>query len=241
VQELRGRGLVHDMLLELLPAADVAAYLAGRLGGPVAPALVAGVHARTDGHPLFLVTLVEHLVQQRLLGRSAGQWTLRAGVEARVAQLPQEVRQLLTRRLDTLPAAARQVLEVASVVGQAFAAAAVAAGTQDTVEAVDAVCDGLVTAHRVLEDTGVTVWPDGTRGGGYRFHHALSQQVLYEALGPTRRAQLHRQIGARLERGCQVKCVTFLHWHPAPEQHHKLIERRFPLGNRLGPFFGDML
>src|SRR5499426_4816627 len=187
VQELGGRGLVHDLPLELLPAADVAAYLAGRLGGPVAPALVAGVHARTDGHPLFLVTLVAHLVQQRLLGRSAGQWTLRAGGEARVAELPEAVRQVLTRRLDTLPAAARQVLEVASVVGPAFAAAAVAAGTQDTVEAVDAVCDELVTRHRLLEDTGVTVWPDGTRGGGYRFHQALSQQVLYAALGPTRR------------------------------------------------------
>jgi len=64
VQELRGRGLVHELPLELLPAAEVAAYLAGRLGGPVAPALVAGVQARTDGHPLFLVTLVEHLVQE---------------------------------------------------------------------------------------------------------------------------------------------------------------------------------
>src|SRR5262249_19917379 len=32
-------------------------------------------------------------------------------------------------------------------------------------------------------------------------HHALYQQVLYEALGPTRQAQLHRQVGARLEAG----------------------------------------
>ena len=149
VQELGGRGLVRELPLELLPAEDVAAYLAGRLGGPVAPPLAAFVHARTDGHPLFLVNLVEHLVQQRLLARGAGQWTLRAGGEARVAQLPEEVRQLLTRRLDALPAAARQVLEVASVVGQAFAAAAVAAGTQGPVEAVDAVCDGLV-AHAAL-------------------------------------------------------------------------------------------
>src|SRR5262249_36743495 len=182
VQELGGRGLVRDLSLELLLAADVAAYLVGRLGGPVAPALVACVHAHTDGHPLFLVTIVEHLVQQRLLGRSAGQWTLRAGGEASVADLPKEVRQVITRRLATLPAAAQQVLEVASVVGQAFVAAAVAAGTQDTVEAVDAVCDGL-GQHRFIEDTGVTVWPDGTRGGTYRFHHALYQQVLYEALG----------------------------------------------------------
>ena len=127
-------------------AEDVAAYLAGRLGGPVAPSLVAFVHERTDGHPLFLVNIVEHLVQQRLLAQGAGQWTLREGEEARVRQLPEEVRQVLMRRVDLLPAAARQVLEVASVVGPAFAAAAVAAGTQGPVEAVDAVCDGLVTA-----------------------------------------------------------------------------------------------
>ena len=41
--------------------------------------------------------------------------------------------------------------------------------------------------------------------------------------------------------GCQVKCVTFLHWHPVSEQNHKLIERRFPFWNGLGPFFGHML
>jgi len=200
VQELGGRGLVRELPLELLSAADVAAYLAGRLGGPVAPPLVAFLHDHTDGHPLFMVTIVEHLVQQRLLARGVGQWTLRAGVAARMAHLPQEVRQLLLRRVDLLPAAARPVLEVASVVGPAFAAAAVAAGTQGTVEAVDAVCDELVQ-QRFLADTGVTVWPDGTRGGGYRFHHALYQQVLYASLGPTWRAQLHRQVGARLAGG----------------------------------------
>src|SRR4030095_13583098 len=69
VQELGGRGLVRELPLELLLAEDVAAYLAGRLGGPVAPSLVAFVHAHTNGHPLFLVTIVEHLVQQRLLAR----------------------------------------------------------------------------------------------------------------------------------------------------------------------------
>src|SRR5262249_37014365 len=126
VQELGARGQMRELPLELLPAADVAAYLAGRLQGPVAPALTAFVHERTDGNALFLVNIVEHLVQERLLARRAGQWTLRAGEEASVARLPEEVRQLLTRRLDALPSAARRVLDVASVVGQEFAVAAVA-------------------------------------------------------------------------------------------------------------------
>ena len=42
-------------------------------------------------------------------------------------------------------------------------------------------------------------------------------------------------------RGCQVKCVTFSHLHPLPKQNHKLIEGRFPLGNRLRPLFGHVL
>jgi predicted ATPase len=37
VQELGGRGQVRELPLELLPAEDVAAYLSGRLQGPVAP------------------------------------------------------------------------------------------------------------------------------------------------------------------------------------------------------------
>ena len=51
------------------------------------------------------------------------------------------------------------------------------------------------------DDIGLVVWPDGSRGGRYRFQHALYQQVLYERLGTARRLELHRCIGARLEAG----------------------------------------
>ena len=64
-----------------------------------------------------------------------------------------------------------------------------------------------------------------------------------EALGSSCAAYLYVEhtIGQRRAGGCQVKCGTFLHWYPVSEQYHKLIERRFPLGYGLGPFFGDML
>ncbi|MGH2609567.1 MAG: ATP-binding protein, partial [Tepidiformaceae bacterium] len=127
-QELCGRGQAVELRLELLPVEDVAAYLAGRLGGPVAVSLAAFIYARTEGHALFMVNIVEHLVQQGLVVRHEGEWTLRAGVEAQVASLPEEVRQLLLRRIEALQPEARQVLEAASVVGETFAVAAVAAG-----------------------------------------------------------------------------------------------------------------
>jgi predicted ATPase len=201
VQELCGRGQGVDLRLELLTAEAVAAYVAGRLGGPVAAPLAAFVHARTDGNALFMVNILEHLVRQGLVVRRAGEWTLRVGAEAVATGLPEGVRQLIMRRFDDLPPEARRVLEAASVVGEAFTVAAVAAGAQCLVEAVEAVCEELAAQQRFLDDTGLTRWPDGTSSGRYRFQHALYLQVLYERLGTARRAGLHRRIGARLEAG----------------------------------------
>jgi predicted ATPase len=199
VQELCGRGQGRELRLEFLTAAEVAAYVAGRLGGPVAAALTALVAERTDGNALFMVNIVEHLVQQGGVVRRAGQWTLREGTAAQVASLPVGLRELLLRRIEALPPATQRVLEAASVVGEVFTVAAVAAGSQAPVEDVEAVCEGLAAQQHLLDDVGLRVWPDGTRGGRYRFQHALYQQVLYDQIGTARRMQLHRRIGVRLE------------------------------------------
>ena len=199
VQELVGRGQCAELRLELLSGEDVTAYVAGRLAGPVAATLAAFVHGRTEGNALFTVNIVEHMVQHGLVVRRDGQWTLRQVPE--VSGLPEGLRQLILRRIEELPAAARQILEAASVAGKAFAVAAVAAGLQSPQEDIEVVCEGLVAQQRFIDDTGLAVWPDGTSGGTYQFQHALYQQVLYEQLGTRRRAQLHYYIGARLEAG----------------------------------------
>jgi predicted ATPase len=133
--------------------------------------------------------------------RRAGQWTLGEEAEAPGVSLPEDLRQLLLRRIEALAPEARRVLETASVVGDAFAVAAVAAGVPCPIADVEAVCDGLAAQRHVLDDMGWTVWPDGTRGGAYRFQHALYRQVLYERLGTMRGVQLHGRVGARLEEG----------------------------------------
>ena len=108
VQELCGRGQGRELRLEFLTAAEVAAYVAGRLGGPVGAQLTALVAARTDGNALFMVNIVEHLVQQGVVVRRAGQWTLREEAETPGAGLPEGLRELLLRRIEALsPAASR--------------------------------------------------------------------------------------------------------------------------------------
>src|SRR5215831_12021282 len=224
VQELCGRGQAVELCLEPLRAEDVSAYVAGRCAGPVAAPLAAFVHARTDGRPLFMTTIVEHLVHQGLVVRRQGQWTLRDGSEAITARLPEGLRQLLLRRIEELSPEAQRVLEAASVMGEAFAAVAVAAGAQLSVAAVEEVCEGVASYHHLIEDAGLAEWPDGTRGGRYRFRHVLYQQVLYERLGTARRLHLHRRIGARLAaaygaRAREIASQLAVHFECGGETH----------------------
>ena len=64
VQELCVRGKAADLRLEFLPAEDVAAYVAGRLGGPVVAPLAAVIYECTDGNGLFMANMVDYLVAQ---------------------------------------------------------------------------------------------------------------------------------------------------------------------------------
>src|SRR5262245_24856170 len=63
VQELCGRGQAVERPLELLSAEAVTAYVTGRLGGPVAAPLAAVIFERTEGNAVFLVDIVEELVE----------------------------------------------------------------------------------------------------------------------------------------------------------------------------------
>jgi hypothetical protein len=95
------------------PLGDVAAYVTGRLGGPVAPLLTEFVHECTDGNALFMVNIVEHPVLQGLVVRREVQRTPRQGAEAKVVSLPEGLRQLIVRRIEGLPPETRQVPEAA--------------------------------------------------------------------------------------------------------------------------------
>jgi DNA-binding winged helix-turn-helix (wHTH) protein/predicted ATPase len=222
VQELCGRGQAVELRLELLPAEDVEAYVTVRLGGPVSARLAAFVYERTEGNALFLVNILEHLVSQGLVVRREGEWTLPDGAEAKVIGLPEGLRQLLVRRLEDLPPEERRMLEAASVAGERFTVAAVAAGVQCPVEDVEASCEALAAQHQFIEDIGLREWPDGTSSGRYRFTHALYRQVLYEGLGTARRGQLHRRIGVRLEVGygaqaCELAAQLAVHFERGGE------------------------
>lgn len=201
VQELRGRGQCDELSMELLNADHVAAYVTGRLGHPVSGRLSRLISRCTEGNPLFMVNLVDHLAHHGTLIQQDGQWTVAADVTETVAMVPEGLRPLITRRLEALLPEERRGLEAASVAGTEYATAMVAAGLQQPEEQVEALFETLAAQGHFIAARGLSSWPDGTLSGRYRFQHTLYQQVLYEQLGAARRAQLHLRLGERLESG----------------------------------------
>jgi predicted ATPase len=200
--ELQGHGLCAELPLTLLPNTAIAQYLALRFP-EIAPLtdLVRLVHQRTDGNPLFMVNLVEDWVAQGWLVEAEGRWTWRVGLAVLQAGMPESLRQMLEMQLDRLTPEEQRVLEVGSVAGVEFSAAAVAAGLEETVVRTDERCAAMVRRSQLLRSRGEQAWPDGTVTGCYGFVHALYQEVLYSRLTAARRVYLHRQIGQRVEAG----------------------------------------
>ena len=204
LHELQANGLCEEVAVELLVAADVAAYVAARFpGAPAADLhrLATRIHRRTEGNALFMVNVVNDLVAGGEVAWRDGRWQVSGAVDAVAERVPLGLQDLIGQRVQALDPTARRVLEAASVAGDEFAVASVGAALGEEAEAVEDVCEQLAGQGVMIAEAGVAEWPDGSLTGRYRFLHALYRHVLYHGVSAARRVRLHRAIGLREEAG----------------------------------------
>jgi predicted ATPase len=205
-RDLCAHGTCKELALGLLSLHHVEEYLRGRLHtGALGAELASHIHQRTEGNPLFMVNLVEHLVQRAVLIEAEGLWSCTASADD--LGVPDSLRQMIESRLEALPPRVRHVLEVPSVAGTEFAVASVAAGHEDPLDAIEDACDEIARKGDFLQACGIAEWHDGTLSGRYRFRHALYQNTLYARVAEARRLRLHRAIGERKEAGYGVRAA----------------------------------
>jgi DNA-binding winged helix-turn-helix (wHTH) protein/tetratricopeptide (TPR) repeat protein len=205
-EELELHRYCEELRLKLLSEENVASYLAKRFssnGSRALQTLAPVIHDRTDGNPLFMINVVDYLVDAGLL---AGSREASATGSAEILRpdrvdVPRSVRQMIERNLERLNPEEQAVLESASVAGAEFSAAAVAAALERPQNEVEACCARLSRREQFIIGKGAIAWPDGTVAAGFRFHHAMYQEVLYALLPPGHRVQLHRLIAVREEAG----------------------------------------
>jgi len=200
-------GSCSRISLQALSRDETAKYLAQRFAERPFEANVGDrIHARSEGNPLFLGAMVDHLIARGCATAGGGndQPPLSIGEED-LREIPGNVREMIELQLASLDAEEQNLLSAASVAAVEFRSASVAAalGLEDSegLEEVENACARLIERRRLLRAVDEEVWPDGTRTATFAFHHQLYRQVLYERLQASRRRRLHQRIGERLERG----------------------------------------
>ncbi len=198
--ELEFHHQCNELRLRFLSERDIANYLAARFSDGARASrfneIAAAIHARTDGNPLFVVDLVDFLLAQGILEPSGRAF---AAEPAQPIDMPRSVVQMIERNVEQLGGDQQRLLEAASVAGAEFSAAAVAAALQCPSDEIAARCTSLSRREEFIHASGPNQWPDGTVAAGFRFHHALYRDVLYERVPAGNRIELHRRIAMREE------------------------------------------
>jgi DNA-binding winged helix-turn-helix (wHTH) protein/tetratricopeptide (TPR) repeat protein len=197
---LHGQG--HGLSLAYLVEPAVSEYLADRCPWHrFPPGLATLIHQRTDGNPLFMVNVVESLVERGTVRQVDGRWRLTVALDEVGVGVPENVVRMIDREIDRLDPLERRVIEAASVAGLEFSTAAVAAAVEEDLIRVEEVCTRLSRRGQFLQLKDHTHWPDGTVAVRCGFIHGLYQEVAYERIGVARQARWHQRIGEREEAG----------------------------------------
>jgi class 3 adenylate cyclase/tetratricopeptide (TPR) repeat protein len=118
---------------------------------------------RAEGNPLFLEQLLRNVEEHG------------------DGDIPASIQSLVLARIDRLPAADKQALQAASVLGQRFELEAL----RHLIASPDYDCQGLIERSLIRPE-----------GDGYLFAHALVQEGVFGSLLKNRRVELHLQAAA---------------------------------------------
>ena len=173
--------------LEPLAESNARALVESAFGAPVDEALAETILLRTGGNPFFIEEVVRGLWESDVLVERHGRVMVPAGVTPRV---PATVQEVLTARLDRLPASAKRVLQPAAVCGRVF--------WQRVIERV--LPDAAVTESVATLERERFVLPRPLLGEPiYMFRHALIQEVAYHTQLQSQRRATHGVLGEAIE------------------------------------------
>jgi len=179
-----GKRSFTSIHLEPLSETDMRELLAGLVPG-LPPAAVTRIVDRADGMPLYAVETVRMLISDGRLRLDVDTYVPVDELES--LAVPETLTALIASRLDALEAADRSLVQDAAVLGQSFTTQAVAALSDQPVEAIEERLRGLARREIVARD----VDPRSPERGQYAFVQALIREVAYNTLSRKDRKARH--------------------------------------------------
>jgi class 3 adenylate cyclase/predicted ATPase len=148
------------------------------------------VLSRADGNPFFIEEVVRALIDAGAIERTPDGLRVTARIDE--VHVPNTIQEVMMARVDRLPPAQREILQLGSVIGRTFAARLLT----EVAERRDAVGEALAElVDRDLLEASVA-------GGepGFAFKHALAQETIYQSILETTRRRLHADVAVTIER-----------------------------------------
>ncbi len=117
-QDLLSHGQCRQLVLDYLSEADVTAALTQRYPGQrLSKRFVRRLYLRTHGNPLFLITLLDDIIQRDASRPEMGNKSSLQSVEELVDGMPEDLRRLIEQQLERCTPEDQAILEAASVAG----------------------------------------------------------------------------------------------------------------------------
>lgn len=200
-QELQAHQLCGELPLEPLTHSEIAAYLEAQVSGAAVPqGLATFIYRHTEGNPLFMVTLLQHLCQRGLVSSEAGSWQLHSPLHDIEFQVPDTLRAMIEARITRLSAEEQGLLEAASVAEGDFLPQCCAQAAGLDLERSEELCEILAKWDCILSpghcDSSSSPEIAIPR---YKFAHTMYREVLYRRQSPARRADRHLRVARWLE------------------------------------------
>ena len=199
-RDLVARHLAREIALQPLTPDEIAQYLgAERSLAAQSNELASLLHRHTEGNPLFVIAVLEHLTERGLVESDRGAITLKRPAAEISLEVPESLRDAIGATIEQLGEEAQRLLDVAAIAGMTFEPSICAPLADMSVTAFDEGCESLARRGQVLRFADTRELPNGEVLQRYAFVHAAYRDVLYERQSATRRAMLHRRCAERME------------------------------------------
>jgi tetratricopeptide (TPR) repeat protein len=170
---------------------DAIAQMLHSLSQRQAPeSLLSLIFEESQGYPFFVEEVYRHLVEEGKLFDAAGQF--RTDIEIGEIDVPENVRLIISRRLEQLDENEKRALAAAAVIGRSFSFQLLTAISQIDV-------DELFTVIEKAQQMGLVVPSSEGPERPFTFRHELMRQTVLAAISTPRRQRMHASVAEAIE------------------------------------------
>ncbi len=179
------------------------------------PQLEELILGKTEGVPFFIEEMIRSLKDLGIIERKDYTYYLTKDISD--VSIPGTIQDIIMARVDSLPDAAKGVLQMGSVIEREF--------SYDLMKRVAGLPEPELLSHLSLLKDAELVYERGVYPqSSYIFRHALTREVVYDSIPAARKKRLHVEIGNAIEESCRDNL----------DEHYEVLAGHYVTGEDYG-------